>query len=63
MSLRRCEMRWLLLLAGGVQTRLNNRCDNVSYFPLLDTLPTYCSQPMVLNHTEAPPIDQNVSGL
>jgi len=54
-------MRLLLLLAGDVQTRLSNRY-NVSYLSLLGTPPTYGCQTMVLN-TEAPPIDQNVSGL
>jgi len=64
MSLRHCEMHWLLLFAGDVQSRLSNRY-NVSYLSLLGTLPTYGCQTTVLNilNTEAPPIDQNVSGL
>ena len=58
-------MRWLRLLAGDGQTRLRNRYNKINHLSLLDTPRTYCSQTMVLNvvNTEAPPIDQNVSGL
>ena len=43
MSLRRCGMRWLLLLAGDGQTRLRNRY-KVSYLSLIDSPRTCCSR-------------------
>ena len=60
MNLRRCEMRWLLLLAEDVQTRLRIRY-NVSYLSLFDTPRTCCSRTIVNN--EGPTSNKIVSRL
>ena len=60
MCLPRCEMHWLQLLAGDVQTRLRHRC-KVSYCSLLDTLHTYRRRIHVNN--ERPTIHHRVSRL
>jgi len=60
MSLPRCEMRWLRLLVGDVQTRLRNRY-KVSYSSHLDTPRTCCS--LIHVNIEGPTSNKIVSRL